>query len=210
MLAMVSAAFPVLLSVRVWAELVTPSVCNGNVKELGDSPAAGALPVVPVPARVTVWVEPVLPELSMICKLAENELADAGVKVTEMEQLAFAARLDPQVVVSAKSLGFAPPITMLEMDSGPDPVLLRVTVCAAEVLPEVAVNVRLDGLTAATGTPMPVPLSEALWVEPATLPALSVTVKIPVRVPGALGVKVTEMVQLDPMATEPEQLLVVA
>lgn len=54
-----------------------------------------------------------------------------GVKVTEIWQLACAARLDPQVVDSAKS----PEIPMLLMDSGPVPVLVKVTDCAVLVLP---------------------------------------------------------------------------
>jgi hypothetical protein len=51
----------------------------------------------------------------------------------------------------------------------------------------------------------PVPLSVAVW---GLSPALSITVSVPVRLPVAVGVKVTLIVQLDPAATEPAQVLV--
>lgn len=42
------------------------------------------------------------------------------------------------------------------------------------------------------------------------MPALSVTVSVAVRLPGAPGLKVTEIEQLELAATEPLQVLVVA
>jgi len=51
----------------------------------------------------------------------------------------------------------------------------------------------------------PVPLSVTVWGLPA---ALSVIVSVPVRLPVAVGVKVTLIVQLEPAATEPAQVLV--
>jgi hypothetical protein len=124
-----------------------------------------------------------------------------------MEQLVPTGRELPQVVVSAKSVGFSPPITMLVIVSGPVPVLLKVMVCGELELPtKVLAKVRLDGFTPAVGTPMPDPVSAAVCVEPFTFPALSVTISTPLRLPGAPGVKVTEMRQFDPAATEPAQL----
>jgi hypothetical protein len=141
-------------------------------------------------------------------RFAVNAPVTFGVNVTEIVQLVLTARLAPHVVVSAKSLGSFPPITMLEIVSGPVPVLLRVTVCAALVPPTVVLaKERLDGDAPATGTPIPVPVSTTICCEPAVLPALSVTVKTPLRVPKAPGSKVTKTEQLDPAATEPAQLL---
>jgi hypothetical protein len=57
----------------------------------------------------------------------------AGAKVTEIVQLAFAATLDPQVFVCEKSPEPAMPL----MERGTVPVLLKVTSCAALVVPTV-------------------------------------------------------------------------
>lgn len=97
-----------------------------------------------------------------------------------------------------------------EIVSTPVPPLLSVTVCAPLLVPTFwlpKVSVVGDGVAA--GIPMPVPLSEAVCVEFATLPALSVTVSVAVRVPTPPGLNVTEMVQLPAAATEPAQLLLV-
>ncbi len=91
------------------------------------------------------------------------------------------------------------------------PVLLTVTFCAPVVLPTaVDAKVRLVGVTPAVGTPTPVPDRATLWVEPDVLLALSVMVIAPLLKPVAVGSNVTEMVQLDPAATEVEQVFVSA
>jgi hypothetical protein len=59
------------------------------------------------------------------------------VNITEMLQVDPAARVDPQVVVSEKSPGSLPPMTIWEMLSGPVPVLLTVTLWAAAGEPTV-------------------------------------------------------------------------
>ena len=93
------------------------------------------------------------------------------------------------------------------IESAAVPELVNVTVCAVLVEPSVsAANVKLVGesVTAGAGV-VPVPLSETVCDEPL---ALSVTVSVPVRVPLAVGVKVTEMMQLAPPATlEPQELV---
>ena len=137
--------------------------------------------------------------------------AAAGVKVTEIEQLALTAKLAPQLVVSAKSPEFVPPIMMVLMVSGAVPLLVSVTVWAAADRPSaVAGKVRLAGDTPAVGTPTPVPARDAVCVEPETFPALSVTVRVAVRLPAALGVNVTAIVQLPPAATLLAQVFVSA
>ena len=55
---------------------------------------------------------------------------------------------------------------------------------------------------------MPVPVRLTLCVLPGTLLLLSVMINVAVPVPGAVGVKVTLMVQLLLAATEPPQALV--
>jgi len=67
------------------------------VRAEGVSEGWGAVAVVPVPLSVTVWGEPVA--LSVTESVAVKLAADAGVKVTAMEQLAFAASELLQVLV---------------------------------------------------------------------------------------------------------------
>ena len=82
----------------------------------------------PVPLKVTLWIE--LLALSVIVSVPVRLPAAVGVKVTEILQLAVAARLLPQVLVSAKS-----PVAAIEvMVSAAVPELVRVTVCAARVV----------------------------------------------------------------------------
>jgi hypothetical protein len=99
---------------------------------------------------------------------------------------------------------------MLEIVRTPVPPLVSVTFWALLVLPTFwLLKVSVVGEGVAAGMPTPVPLSDAVCVELATLPALSVTVSVAVRVPVPVGLKVTEMVQFPAAATEPAQLLVV-
>src|SRR2546425_12605389 len=66
---------------------------------------------------------------------AERVAAAAGVKFTAMVQLALALRLDPQVLVWAKSRLLVPVMVMLVMVSVAVPGLVRVTACGALVVP---------------------------------------------------------------------------
>jgi hypothetical protein len=131
--------------------------------------------------------------------------------VTEIVQLPPVAKLVPQVLVSAKSPEFVPPITILVIVKGPVPVLLSVTACALVVVPIlVLANVRPLGEAPAIGIPTPDPLSAAVCVEPETLLELSVIVSVALRLPGAVGVNVTETVQFAPAAKLLPQALVSA
>jgi hypothetical protein len=60
-------------------------------------------------------------------------------------------------------------------------------------------KVRVGGDTPATGAPTarPVPVRLTVWLE-AVLLLLSLTISVPVRLPAAVGAKVTLMVQLPP------------
>lgn len=106
----------------------------------------GALPV---PDKVTVCGEPAA--LSVTESVALKLAADAGVKVTEMMQLAPAASELPQVLVWAKSAAFAPVIAMPVIASAALPELDSVAVCAAVVVPDSDANVSDGGVSEATG-----------------------------------------------------------
>jgi hypothetical protein len=137
MLLIVSAALPVFISVAVCAALVVP-VTAENVSVPGVSETAGAGGADPVPLRVTVCGEPAA--LSVTESAAERLVAEAGVNVTEIVQLDPAASDAPQVFIDmAKSLGFAPVMAMLPMVSAALPVFISVAVCAALVVPVIAV-----------------------------------------------------------------------
>lgn len=153
----------------------------------------------PVPLRLTVCRPPA--ELSLTLKVPVRVPVVVGVNVTLMEQLEFAARLVPQVLVCEKS-----PVTEIPLiESAAVPVLLSVTVCGVLLLPTTTpLNVRLEGDRLAMGA---VPVPERLAV--CGLPtALSVTVIVPVREPVAVGLKVTWMEQFSPGAKAVPQLLV--
>jgi hypothetical protein len=125
-----------------------------------------------------------------------------GLKVTLMPQLAPAATEAPHVLVSAKS----PLAVMLVIVNAALPVLVSVTVCAALVVPMVwlaKVSEVGEKLTAGAGTAAPVPVSVAVCGLPAVL---STMLNVPVRVPAAVGLKVTLIVQLAPAATEVPQV----
>jgi hypothetical protein len=152
----------------------------------------------PTPVKATVCGEPLA--LSVIVSVPVRAPTAVGVKVTETMQLAPAATLAPQVLVCAKSPEAAIEVTA----NAPVPGLDRVSVWAALVVPTVAdAKVRADGESIMPGVAtVPVPLNGTVWGEPV---ALSTIVSTPVRVPAVDGVKVTEMVQLAPAATEPPQ-----
>ncbi len=85
------------------------------------------------------------------------------------------------------------------------PVLVSVTDCAALVVPTAWLgNKRLAGERLTAGA-VPVPLRLTVC---GLLLALSVMVRTPVRVPVAVGVKVTRIEQFAPGATELPQVLV--
>jgi hypothetical protein len=105
--------------------LVAP-LCAEKVSEVGLSETAGAGPEVPVPVRVTVCGEPAA--LSTTETAAVKLATEAGVKVTEIEQLAPAASEPPQVLVWAKSVGLVPVMEIELIESEADPVFLSVAV----------------------------------------------------------------------------------
>jgi hypothetical protein len=94
MLVMLNAPVPELVSVTAVPALVEPSFVTEKATDVGASVTAGA---VPVPVRAAVWG--LFGALSVMVTLADLAPVAVGVNVTLMEQLAPAARLEPQVVV---------------------------------------------------------------------------------------------------------------
>jgi hypothetical protein len=105
--------------------LVVPLVAE-KVNEAGVSDTTGAAAAVPVPLSAIVCGDPVA--LSTTDTVALKLAAEAGVNVTEMEQLALAASELPQVLVCAKSAAPVPPSVMLVMLRAALPVFLSVAV----------------------------------------------------------------------------------
>jgi len=144
------------------------TVCGAVGELTAKSPTDG----VPVPVSVAVCGDPAA--LSATDSVALRPVAEAGVNVTEMEQLAPAARDVPQVLVWAKSLGSEPVIVMPVMASAALPVLESVAVCAAVVVPVMDVKVSVAGVSVATGAggTTPVPLNEIVCGVLAALSAI--------------------------------------
>jgi hypothetical protein len=139
---------------------------------------------VPVPLRATLCGEPAA--LSVIESEAEKPAVDDGAKVTEMVQLAAAARDSPHVFVWLKLLEFVPVMAMPLILSEAWPVLLSVTVCAPLVAPFTAEKLSDVGVSETTG-------------------AGTTAEKFAVTDSAALMVMVVEA--LDVLATLPVQLL---
>jgi hypothetical protein len=94
---------------------------------------------------------------------ADRAPTSAGVNVTDIVQLARAARLFPQVSISLKSVAFVPVTVMLVRLTVAVPGFETVSVWAALVVPGFWVpNETLVGLSETCGTPTPVPLRAAV------------------------------------------------
>lgn len=141
--------------------------------------------------------------------LGLGELACFAVYVTLMVQLAPAATLVPQVLVSENSWGSAVMLMLVTL-SVPVPVLVKVTTSGEPDLPTTCKgNVRLVGDTVTVGVPavapVPVKLTDCgLWG------ALSLIVIDALRAPVAVGEKVTVKVQVPLGNTLVPQVLVCA
>ena len=130
--------------------------------------------------------------------------AEIGENVTLMVQLAPAARLVPQVLVSAKGALVVMPVMLTAVAA----VLVSVVVCAALVVPT-------PWLSNSMPTSDPKDCGENVRVTPVPCKlmlsgpsgALEATVKLPPRKPTEVGAKVTLMIQLAPPATEVPHVL---
>ena len=147
-----------------------------------------------VPDRLAVCGLP--GALSEMDKVPVREPSAVGVKVTEIVQLAPAANVvgdNGQVEVFAKS----PEAEIPKIVSGTAWLFFTVKLFAALVVPNTWLpkeRLAPDRLTEA----VPVPVNCAVC---GVFGALSLTVSFPVRAPSAVGVKVTEILQLPPAAS---------
>ena len=153
----VSAAVPVFFTVTTCAAVVTPTVVEANVKDVGDSVTAGAVAATPVPLRLTDCGEPVA--LSAIDRAAVRVPAAAGLNSTDTVQLAPTASDVPQVVADFRNELALVPVMVSEVSvSAAVPVFFKVTTCAAVVTPTVVeAKVKDVGESVATGVPVLVP-----------------------------------------------------
>jgi hypothetical protein len=130
--------------------------------------------------------------LSATERVAVKLAAEAGVKLTEMVQVAPASRVVPQVVaVWLKSLALAPPMLMAMPVRVAFPVLERVVVKVAAVEPAAVLgkaSVAGESEAIGAGGATPAPVIAAVCGEPA---ALSATEMFAVKVAIEAGVKVT-------------------
>lgn len=120
----------------------------------------------------------------------------AGLKLTLIVQLVLGATKGRQLLVCVQSLEIA----KLVMFSATELVLVTVKGWEALVVPTswlLKVRLPVDRVGADT---IPVPVSPMVW---GLLEALSVIVSEPVRLPVAVGVNVTSIVQLTRVATVP-------
>ena len=192
----VSAALPVFDSVTVCALVVTPVTTFPKFTVLGESVAIGAAGAVPDPLSVAVCGEPVA--LSATETVAAKLATEPGVNVTEIVHVAPAASDPPQVFVSAKSVGFAPPIVIPEIVSAALPVFDSVSICALEVTPDATLpKFNVPGESVAVGAAAAVPDPVRLIVD-GLANALLATLIDPVAAPVAVGVNVTVNVQVSP------------
>lgn len=170
-----------------------------KLKLWADKPTRGP---VPVPLKVTVCVLPTTPLLlSVMVSAPVSGPVAVGEKVTLIAQEPLAATLLPQLLVSSKLALVA----MLVMVSAALPVLVRVTVCAVLLVPtNCGEKVRGEDGKLATGA-VPVPVKGTIC---GLLGSLSVIVTFPVRIPTAVGVNVTVIVQLPPAPTDVPQVFV--
>jgi hypothetical protein len=133
---MVSAALPVLESVAVCEAVVVPLV-DVKLSVAGVRDAMGAGGTAPVPVRAMLCGEPVA--LSVIETVAVSLPGVVGANFTVIVQVALAASglALTQLSLSMKFAEFAPVMAILVIVSGPNPELVRVTLCGALVVPSV-------------------------------------------------------------------------
>jgi hypothetical protein len=197
MLPTFNVALPVLARVTDCAVLELVKGWLGKVKLVGVKTATGMGVADPVPVRLAVcWVPGAL-SLTVRAPLRIPEVV--GVNVTLITQLEAGAKLAGQLLICAKS-----PVTwMMPMFKVAFPLLVRVTDCAALVVPTDWVEkTRVPEFRVAPG-PTPIPLKLMMWGD---LAASSWMTTDPLRAPAEVGVKVTDKVQLPAAGTLVPQL----
>ena len=197
-----SEAVPVFVTVIAWAGELLPRIVLAKVSDEVESVTLGAGAAAALPVRATVCGDPVT--LSAMLTDAVRVPAAVGLNVTVMAQLAPTARVAAHVVVSLKSAELAPVIEIAIDVIATAPVFLTVMACVALLLPTVVLAKVSDAGVIVTGATA-VPESATDCGEPV---ALSATLTVAVRLPVAVGLKVTEIVQLAAAASEAPQVVV--
>jgi hypothetical protein len=181
--------------------LTVPTLVVGKLRLVGLYET-----IVPVPTSDTCCGLPAA--LSAIDRLAVLVPAACGLNLTATEQLEPAARLVPQLFeVTTKSAALLPLIETVLMVRVPVPEFLRLTLWVLELVKSSVVGNVKDIGDRETAGAVPVPLR--LVVCGLSL-ALSLTDKLAVRAPVALGVKVSVIVQAPLAVKVAGQLLVCA
>ena len=199
-LVIVRLPLPLFVRVIVCGELVVLTAWLPNVRVVAERLTTGAAPV---PVRLTVCGLPAA--LSAILTAAVRAPAAVGVNATLIVQLPPAATEPPHVLLTEKSPAFAPVRLMPLMLKLVFPVLSRVVLCAALVVPTFwLLKLRLDGVRLTDEAP-PVPVRLTVCGLPA---ALSEMLTAAVRAPATVGVNVTLIVQLPPGTTALPQVLI--
>jgi hypothetical protein len=191
------AALPPFDSVTVWAVPATPTVRLPNDSEVGDALAVGAGAAVPVPVKPTASVPPAA--LCVMFSVPDRAPAALGLKLTETVQLPPAVTDPPAEQVPPATTKSVEVMLMPDRLSAALPVLLTVTLWAVVVTPTV-VEAKLNevGDTAATGAAAPPVATPDKAKTIGVDVRLCDRVSVPVRVPVAVGEKVTNTVQLAP------------
>ena len=187
-----------LASVMLYTALDPPLPLRPAVKPT-HSKSGGTGTASPVPLSVPVCGDPAA--LSATLTVALSAVAEPGVNVTAIAQLAPAASVAPQVVVCANDPAFVPPNVMPEIFSVAFPGFESVKLCDALVVATVcAANVSPAGVSTACGAggAVPVPFRLPVCGEPT---ALSATFTAALNVPADDGLNVTTIEQFAPAAS---------
>jgi hypothetical protein len=191
---------PWLLRVSVLLAGLPPTVTSPNATlAAAGSHANTGEAVTPMPFKPSKCGAPTALDATLTLPLAAPDAV--GVKVTAKLQVALAAKLLPQLCVTAK-----PALAvMLPKLTVPVPTLLNTVVRKADATPVLWLpNAKLDGakfsnrVGATTAAPVPLRLKAA-----APLLASDVKLRVALRKPTAPGVKVNPTVQLLPTANAP-------
>lgn len=193
----VSVALPELVSVTVFAALVTLIGWLPNARLVGVRLTCGVATAMPVPLNAILAAG----AFDVIATDPVRAPTADGVNVTAIVQVAFAATVPPLTHVPdlEKSTALVPPTVMVVSVRFAVPVFFSVTVCAGlaeptvtlpKARPVLGVSV-IAGAAAAT----PVPESDTACGLPA---ALSDTEIDPVFAPSVVGLKLTLILQLRP------------
>jgi hypothetical protein len=144
--------------------------------------------------------------LSVITSLAVSAPVAAGLNATSIVQTAAGVSVGPQVFNSRNEVGSVPVSAIPVISSVVVPLLVTVTLCAADVVPlAVDANVRLALLRVTEGFATPVPVSVAICGVPG---AVSETLSVAFSAPAEAGLNATKTVQLAPPASDVPQVLI--